>query len=166
MDATLGLNREWLTEIYLQGLAKVSGKPLVQHWLAQHPCTAPYYLIAVGKAAAAMAAGFCEVAGEHCRAALVITKPGHLQPWLGPAERWVLLESSHPVPDQTSLDAGARLVAFVSHLPRDAKLYVLISGGASSLVEVLRLFRRIMPITPQLHGQRFVVRLAGRTPPR
>jgi len=27
---------------------------------------------------------------------------------------------------------------------------------------VIRLFRRIMPITPQLHGQRFVVRLAGR----
>ena len=31
---------------------------------------------------------------------------------------------------------------------------------------VIRLFRRIMPITPQLHGQRFVVRLADRTPPR
>jgi len=27
---------------------------------------------------------------------------------------------------------------------------------------VIRLFRRIMPITPQLHGQSFVVRLAGR----
>lgn len=27
---------------------------------------------------------------------------------------------------------------------------------------VIRLFRRIMPITPQLHGQRFVVRLDGR----
>ena len=53
-------------------------------------------------------------------------------------QRIEIHESSHPVPDETSLEAGAALLHFVKNLPADARLLVLISGGSSSLVEVLQ----------------------------
>jgi hydroxypyruvate reductase len=49
-----------------------------------------------------------------------------------------VVAGSHPVPDQRSLVAGERLREWVAALPRDARPLFLISGGASSLVEVLR----------------------------
>ena len=138
MTSPVQNHRQWLLTLYQELLHQINGQKRVANWLHQHTIKEPYYLIAVGKAAAAMAAGFREVVGEQCKKALVITKDNHLQPWLSPAENWELVESSHPVPDQRSLDAGQRLVAFVTCLPKNAQVYVLISGGASSLVEVLR----------------------------
>jgi glycerate 2-kinase len=49
-------------------------------------------------------------------------------------ESW---ESAHPVPDQRSLDAGARLLRFIEEMPRHVRPLWLVSGGASSLVEGL-----------------------------
>ena len=45
---------------------------------------------------------------------------------------------AHPLPDERSLAAGAQLLAWVDALPPQARPLFLISGGASSLVEVLR----------------------------
>ncbi len=44
------------------------------------------------------------------------------------------IESSHPVPDARSVDAGARALAIASTLPPGYGLLVLLSGGASSLM--------------------------------
>jgi glycerate 2-kinase len=46
--------------------------------------------------------------------------------------------SSHPVPDQRSLEAGESVATYVASLPAQASLLFLVSGGASSLVEWLR----------------------------
>ena len=48
-----------------------------------------------------------------------------------------ILRGSHPMPDERSLAAGARLIEWVDALPRAATPLFLISGGASSLAEAL-----------------------------
>ena len=44
--------------------------------------------------------------------------------------------SSHPIPDERSLEAGKTLIDFLSGLEHDDRCLFLISGGTSSLVEV------------------------------
>jgi hydroxypyruvate reductase len=91
---------------------------------------------AVGKAAGAMMLGAHDVLGAAMERALVITKDGHVLPELVPlgAE---LYESAHPMPDERSLQAGERLLRWVEELPPHVAPLFLISGGSSSLVEVL-----------------------------
>ena len=51
--------------------------------------------------------------------------------------RLLCLEADHPVPGQASLNAGKALIDFLHRCPASARFLFLISGGASSLVEVL-----------------------------
>lgn len=84
-----------------------------------------------------MAAGAIDGLGERVVEALVVTAPGRtasidaLQ-----SARVRVIESAHPRPDARSLVAGETLVEFIEALPQCARLLWLISGGASSLVEV------------------------------
>lgn len=84
-----------------------------------------------------MASGARETLGAQLAQALVITKTGHLAPVLQNDPRFVCMEASHPVPDTTSLAAGRALIRFLQECPDGNELLVLISGGTSSLVEVL-----------------------------
>ena len=91
-------------------------------------------MLAIGKAAGAMVEGACSGLGDSLCEVLVITKAGHGgHPRLG--EQW--WEGGHPVPDERSLMAGLALLDFLEHLPEGRPLLVLLSGGASALVEVL-----------------------------
>jgi glycerate 2-kinase len=47
---------------------------------------------------------------------------------------YTVIEGGHPVPDARSLDAGKRVLDFVSSLQEDDTLICLISGGGSALV--------------------------------
>ncbi len=98
----------------------------------------PVWLAAVGKAAPAMALGARDALGERLARSLIISRDGHAPPELERARGVELIASSHPVPDQRSLAAGERLLEWVEALPADVEPLFLISGGASSLVEVLR----------------------------
>lgn len=49
-------------------------------------------------------------------------------------ESFEVMEGGHPVPDARSLDAGERVLQFVSALNQDDTLVCLISGGGSALV--------------------------------
>lgn len=133
MDAS----RRMLSRIYRAGLDAVAGRPCVQAALADERLVGPVHLISVGKAAAAMAEGAFDRLGASIAAGLIVTKAGHVDPvaWHGRPVR--ILESAHPVPDQRSLDAGAALLDFIDAAPADAQFLFLLSGGASSLVEVL-----------------------------
>nr|HPQ97475.1 DUF4147 domain-containing protein [Thiolinea sp.] len=51
--------------------------------------------------------------------------------------RYRLIEAAHPVPDDSSLAAGRHLIAYLQQLPAGEPCLFLISGGASSLCEVL-----------------------------
>ena len=84
-----------------------------------------------------MASGALDVLGERLVSGFVIVPPGHLP--AGFDERGGLLRvaiGSHPIPDIASVRAGEALREYVAALPRDAQVLCLISGGASSLVEV------------------------------
>lgn len=94
--------------------------------------TKPDAIISVGKAAASMAAAACDVFGEV--PALIVTKYNHGEDAPAHAE---LIETAHPVPDQASLTAGKTLQRAVSQCPLGSHLLLLVSGGASSLAEVL-----------------------------
>jgi glycerate 2-kinase len=99
---------------------------------------APVWVAAVGKAAPAMALGAHDALGGRIARLLVITRAGHAPAELLGLPGAEVIASAHPVPDQRSLAAGARLLEWVEKLPPDAEPLFLISGGASSLVEVLR----------------------------
>ncbi|KPK51848.1 MAG: hypothetical protein AMS22_10230, partial [Thiotrichales bacterium SG8_50] len=124
--------RQQLLGIFLEAVAAVDGRRSVIKALDAAPLKGPQALIAVGKAAVAMAQGAQESLGDQITDALIITKHGHEAPL-----PWPILTASHPVPDETSLAAGAALLAFVDALPETQDVLVLLSGGASSLAEAL-----------------------------
>jgi glycerate 2-kinase len=97
----------------------------------------PLWAAAVGKAASRMALGAHDALGGALERVLLITKDGHLDPELSEVPGLEARESGHPVPDQRSLDAGARLLAFIEEMPAGVRPLMLVSGGASSLVEAL-----------------------------
>ncbi|MCW8919777.1 MAG: DUF4147 domain-containing protein [Gammaproteobacteria bacterium] len=129
-------HRTQLLQLYRTALEAVSGEAAVARFLHAHPVEGPCAVVALGKAAAAMTLGAQQVLGKKLRTGLVITKQGHTAPRLD-NKRIVQLESSHPIPDASSLAAGAALVQFLAALPEDEPLLFLLSGGASALVEVL-----------------------------
>ena len=95
------------------------------------------WIAAVGKAASAMVLGAHDALGRSIQRVLLITKDGHVSAEARRLSRIEIYESAHPVPDNRSLEAGARLLRWVDELPAEAQPLFLVSGGASSLVEVL-----------------------------
>ena len=94
-------------------------------------------VFAIGKAAGSMARGAYAALGERIERTLVITKDGHVDPKLVGLPGLAVLESAHPVPDARSLAAGAELERRIASLGADVTPLFLISGGSSSLVEIL-----------------------------
>ena len=131
--------RQLLLELLRAGLAAVDGRRCTADHLLTHPPrgTARYHVAAVGKAAAAMALGAHDALGAGILRTLVITKDDHFDAGVAALPGIELLASSHPMPDERSLHAGQRLVEFVAAVPADVLPVLLVSGGASSLVEVL-----------------------------
>ena len=120
------------------GIAAVDGRAATRQALARRTLTGPVYLLSIGKAADTMTLGALDALGDGILDGLVITKYAHLSEELQRrGARLSLRESAHPTPDQSCLDAGAAMIDFVSGLPADAHLLVLVSGGASALVEHL-----------------------------
>jgi glycerate 2-kinase len=120
---------EFLRQIWWAGVNAVRGDTAVARSLADHPIPRPDLILAVGKAAVAMARPAVERFGPV--PTLAVTKHGHSQAGL-PFE---VVEAAHPVPDASSLAAGARLLAEVAKAPPGSHLLLLVSGGASALAE-------------------------------
>lgn len=102
-------------------------------WVAGRPLVLPVHVLAVGKAASCMMAVVFRLMGDGIHRALVITKEGHHLPDL-PCPQ---LEAAHPVPDERSLQAGQAALEFAESVPEEGTLLVLLSGGASALMEAL-----------------------------
>ncbi len=128
--------RDHLLSIYQAGLAAVDGRACVHRALQDQTVDTPVYVIAIGKAAPAMLQGALDVLADRLRAGLLITKHGYAPARPLPAKIDVF-EAGHPWPDQASLDAGEALLRFIDAAPADARVVFLVSGGTSSLVEVL-----------------------------
>ena len=118
-------------------LQAVNGRRCVHGFLQQHPINGSVCVIAIGKAAAAMAQGAMDVLGEQIHSGLVVTKRGQVDAEPEPALTLRHLQAGHPFPDEASLEAGEALLTLLDRAPTDATLLFLISGGTSSLVEIL-----------------------------
>ena len=114
------------------GVAAVGGYSAVDRALQDKPISKPNMILAVGKAAPAMAEAAC--AHFPGVPTLVVTKDGHGQ---GLPDTIDLIEAAHPMPDARSLQAGRALRQRVQQMPPDGQLLLLVSGGASSLAEDL-----------------------------
>lgn len=121
-------------DLWWAGVRAVDGHRAVTAALRAQPIARPDRIIAVGKAAVAM----CAAAVDHFGAdvpALAITKTGHgRDDAQHPA--FEVVEAAHPVPDASSLRAGARLLETIAGAGAGDHLLLLVSGGASALVEV------------------------------
>ncbi|MFC1589539.1 glycerate kinase [Pseudomonadota bacterium] len=127
--------RELLTHLFQTAIDEVDGRFCVQSWCRENNAKFDH-CIAIGKAAPAMLQGALDH-HKNLKQALLICPPGQCSRSIRKDKRINIIASSHPVPDQTSLDAGEVLLRFLAGIPQGEKLLVLISGGTSSLVEVM-----------------------------
>jgi hydroxypyruvate reductase len=88
----------------------------------------PFVALAVGNAAQAMARGVSGATGG-----LFITNVSDGQPL---PRYWRRMLASHPLPDESSIAAGMDALALVESVAESETLLALISGGASSLMEL------------------------------
>lgn len=119
-----------LRALFDAGVAAVRGDTAVAASLTAMPIRNPDQIIAVGKAASAMAAA------AHAQfpdaPLLIVTKYGHTN---GAPDVAEVIEAAHPVLDDASLHAGARMLEIVQAMPQGSHLLMLVSGGASALAE-------------------------------
>jgi glycerate 2-kinase len=136
-QATDQAARRLLLDVFQAALARVEGVAAVTAALTES-CPSQAAVLALGKAADAMAKGAEARLGAGLWRGLIVTKYGHGDPvhWRNTQLRY--LESAHPVPDAASLAAGQMVMAFLAALPDGMPLICLISGGASALVELPR----------------------------
>lgn len=125
------MNPDLLT-LWQAGVDAVRGDIAVGRALRSAPIDAPDRIIAVGKAAVAMARPACDMWPD-CPA-LIVTKYDHGAD--APSHAHVI-EAAHPVPDAASLAAGAALQEGIASCDAGAHVLMLVSGGASSLCEAL-----------------------------
>lgn len=118
-------------ELWDTGVEAVRGDVAVRHAVERGLVAPPDHIIAVGKAAGAMARAACAAFPD--TPCLVVTKYGHADD--APTTSHVI-EAAHPVPDSASLNAGRVLQDAVSGYAVDTHLLMLVSGGASALAEV------------------------------
>lgn len=121
---------EQAVEIWKRGVAAVGGYDATRQ--ALDAVSKPDAILAVGKAAAAMACAALDHFGKINT--LVVTKDGHGD---GLPDHVQTIEAAHPVPDARSLASGQALRETVEGLGPDAHVLLLVSGGASSLAEDL-----------------------------
>ncbi len=125
------MNRtEQAIRIWQAGVDAVGGYTATCKVLSEIPT--PDQILAVGKPAAAMARAALEHFG--LRPTLVVTKDDHGRDL---PDHVSVIEASHPVPDDRSLQGGQALREAVEAMAPRSHLLFLVSGGASSLAEDL-----------------------------
>jgi glycerate 2-kinase len=115
-------------------LKRVAGRASVRAALERKPLAGPVWVAALGKAATSMALGAQDALKGAIERTLIITRDD--EPLREFARAPEVCFGAHPVPDERSLEAGARLLDYVDALPAHVQPLFLISGGASSLIEV------------------------------
>jgi hydroxypyruvate reductase len=89
-----------------------------------------FYVIAAGKAAAAMGDTLEQILGDAISEGVIITKYGHGLPM----EYMSCMEAGHPVPDERGIQAGEAVMRLLDQTAANDLVLVLLSGGASALV--------------------------------
>ncbi len=90
------------------------------------------FLVAMGKASAAMSLAALDVLGNRIRMGVVTLPHGHKA--LLPSNISAIY-AGHPLPDKGSLTAGLEVQAMLENMRADDLVLVLISGGGSAMLE-------------------------------
>ncbi|MEZ5534999.1 MAG: DUF4147 domain-containing protein [Thiolinea sp.] len=130
-------DRENMLNIYLAGLEAVKGDNAVYQALMARGDLPACHVVAIGKAAEAMYQGAKRYLDNEIKSALLISKFGHYSAEALADPQIITLEAAHPVPGDSSLLAGKMLLEYLQKLPEGEPCLFLISGGASSICEVL-----------------------------
>src|SRR5215813_13823048 len=95
----------------------------------------PVFVISVGKAGLAMAAGFDERLGERVTGA-VLSSPLGENAYSFSSPVWQVFTGGHPLPNQHSLDAARACFALLDAAnDRGGLVIFLVSGGGSAMIE-------------------------------
>ena len=129
--------RHDLMEIYQAGVRRVRGLEAVKQFLEKSPLQQSVHVVAIGKAASSMTRGALAVHDKQIKDGLLITKHHHFEREITDDARFICIESDHPVPGECTLYAGKVLLDYLEEKAvAGATFLFLLSGGASSLVEV------------------------------
>ncbi|MFO0333940.1 MAG: glycerate kinase [Pseudomonadota bacterium] len=129
--------RTLLLDLYAAACDAVDGRRRVRAQLSGERRDVETRVLAIGKAACTMVLGTLDARGASVVEALVIAPAEAYEAELArhPAVRF--LPGEHPVPGEASLASGEAALAFAAGVPAGTQVLVLVSGGASSLVEAL-----------------------------
>ena len=130
-------DKENIKEIFLAGVDRVLGYNAVKNYLDKTKISGNLNLVSIGKAGSSMAVAALEHSNIEIKSGLVITKRDHLEEDLKKYDNVICLESDHPTPTLTSLECGTELINFINSKDDHDEFLFLISGGGSSLVELL-----------------------------
>jgi len=130
-DARRKLLLDWLNA----ALSAVDGRRRLRAALANDTDPRPVSLLAVGKAAPAMALGAADALGNRLARALVVAPDGAIPHALSAMAGVDCREAGHPEPDERSLAAGEAALAFAAATPPGSRVLLCVSGGASALIE-------------------------------
>lgn len=125
--------RQLLRALFDEAVAAVTAERCIPAEIVAEPNAGRTLIVAVGKAAAAMAS----VAAGMVRgpmSGLVITRHGHSGPPHRLPANFEVIEAGHPVPDTDSIAAASRALELVQGLGAKDRLLALISGGGSALL--------------------------------
>ena len=132
--------QEHLREILSAGLEAADPSKAVQRFVRvedgaafagdTHFSAERVFVVAVGKAAGAMAEAAEELFGDRIAGGVVVTKDDHKP---GP-ERLETMYASHPTPDQRGVEAARKIAELAESLGEGDLLLALVSGGASALL--------------------------------
>lgn len=123
-------DRDELVALYRAALDAVHAGRAVARALPEALAGAgPVVVLAVGKAALAMAAASVAALGERVQGGAVCSARAGSARLAGLRVR----EAAHPLPDARSVAAAEEALRIAAHLRGDETLLVLLSGGASSL---------------------------------
>ena len=118
-----------LQAIWKRAVAAVHAGDATERALPELPAGDPFVVLALGKAAHAMASRVESCAPDRVLGGLVVTKDGHG----GPLGKLPLLEAGHPVPDERSERAAREALRLAAATSAEQMLLVLLSGGTSAL---------------------------------
>ena len=124
--------RDTADQIIRASLRAVQPDAAVQRALQEFSCAGRVVLIAIGKAAWAMANAAWDTLSTRITSGAVITKYGHSRGPIGPLQ---IFEAGHPVPDEAGLRAAQAALDLTRGLREEDCVLFLISGGGSALFE-------------------------------
>jgi glycerate 2-kinase len=119
-----------LDQWYRDAVRACDPQEATRHAVRALPFTSAPLLIAVGKAAVAMARGALDALDEPPCRGIVVSPDGHPDQVGGLSH----LAGDHPVPGAHSLAAADAIAALVATTPHATEALVLVSGGTTSLI--------------------------------